>query len=85
MRTPNKTLLLLSLASGLTACKGDSDTDKSSVKTTTGDGSLASASADAADKRGVSLVRMINALPTAKDASVSADDRAMFSGIVSRP
>ena len=81
MRTPNKTLLLLSLASGLTACKGDSDTDKSSVKTTTVDGSLASASADAADSRGVSLVRMINALPSAKDASVSADDRAMFSGI----
>lgn len=81
MRTPTKTLLLLSLAGGLTACKGDSDADKSAVETTTAEGSLASASADAADSRGVSLVRMINALPSAKDASVSADDRAMFSGI----
>lgn len=81
MRTPIKTLLLLSLASGLTACKGDSDADKSAVETTTAEGSLVAASADAADNRGVSLVRMVNALPSAKDASVSADDRAMFSGI----
>ena len=81
MRTSSKTLLLLSLASGLTACKGDSDTDKSAVETTTADGSLASAAADVADSRGVSVVRMINALPSAKDASVSVDDRAMFSGI----
>lgn len=80
MRTPAKTLLLLSLASGLTACAG-SDTDKNAVETTTTDGSLASPSSDAADARGVSMVRMINALPSAKDASVSADDSAMFSGI----
>ncbi len=81
MRTPVRTVLLLSLASGLTACKGDGDVDKQAVETTTADGSLASASADAAEHRGVSMVRMINALPSAKDASVSADDRAMFSGI----
>ena len=81
MRIHTKTLLLLSLASGLAACKGDSDADKKAVETTTAEGSLASASADSAEHRGVSMVRMINALPSAKDASVSADDRAMFSGI----
>ncbi|WP_373059122.1 DUF4397 domain-containing protein [Gemmatimonas sp.] len=81
MRTPAKTLLLLSLASGFTACKGDSDADKNAVETTTADGSLASPSAEVAERRDVSMVRMINALPSAKDASVSADDIAMFSGI----
>lgn len=81
MRIHTKTLLLLSLASGLTACKGDSDADDKAVETTTADGSLASPSADSAEHRGVSMVRMINALPSAKDASVSADDRAMFSSI----
>ena len=81
MRIHTTTLLLLSLASGLTACKGDRDTDTQAIETTTAEGSLASASTDSAEHRGVSMVRMINALPSAKDASVSADDRAMFSGI----
>jgi hypothetical protein len=80
MRTPAKTLLLLSLASGLAACKGD-DADDKAVETTTADGSLASPSSDSAEVRDVSMVRMINALPSAKDASVSADDLAMFTGI----
>ena len=82
MRIHTTTLLLLSLGSSLTACKGDSDTDTQAIETTTAEGSLASASTDSAEHRGVSMVRMINALPSAKDASVSADDRAMFSGIV---
>ena len=81
MRIHTTTLLLLSLGSSLTACKGDSDTDTQAIETTTAEGSLASASTDSAEHRGVSMVRMINALPSAKDASVSADDRAMFSGI----
>ncbi len=81
MRTPTRTLLFLSLASGLAACKGDDLADKKAVETTTAEGSLASASADSAEHRGVSMVRMINALPNAKDASVSADERAMFSDV----
>ncbi len=81
MRTRAKTLLVLSLAGGFTACKGDSDTDSKAIATNTADGSLASASSDSAERRDVSMVRMINALPSAKDASVSADDRAMFSGV----
>jgi len=81
MRIHTTTLLLLSLASGLTACKGDNVADKNSVETTTAEGSLASESADSAEHRGMSMVRMINALPSAQDASVSVDDRAIFSGI----
>ncbi len=81
MRTPAQTLLFLSLASGLAACAGNGDTDKKAIETTTAQGSVASESADAAEHRGVSLVRLINALPSAKDAAVSADDRALFSGI----
>jgi len=81
MRTTAKTLLLLSLASGITACKQENKADQMAVETTTAEGSLASESANTAERRDVSMVRMINALPSEKDASVSADDRAMFTGI----
>ncbi len=81
MRSSTSTLLVLSLVGGLAACKGGDKSETDAVKTTTADGSLASPSSDAAERRGVSLVRMINALPNANDASVSADDRSMFSSV----
>jgi hypothetical protein len=62
------------------ACKGD-NADDQAVQTTTADGRLASPSADAAEHRGTSMVRMINALPTGNATSVSADDKSIFSAI----
>lgn len=71
--------LLLTLAT-VAACKGEK-VDDEAVQTTTAEGRLASPSADAAEKRGTSMVRMINALPTGSAATVTADDKSMFSGI----
>jgi hypothetical protein len=79
MRASHSTLLLLSLTAGL-ACKGER-TDDQAVQTTTAEGRLASPSGETADKRGVSMVRMINALPTVNAATVTADDKAMFSSV----
>lgn len=81
MRSSASSLFALSLLSGLAACKGGEKSETESVKTTTADGSLSSPSSDAAERRGVSMVRMINALPNANDASISADDRSMFSSV----
>jgi hypothetical protein len=71
--------LLLTLAAAA-ACKGERRDDEA-VQTTTSEGQLASPSADAAEHRGTSMVRMINALATGGAASVSVDDKATFAGI----
>ncbi len=69
--------LLLPVA-GLAAC---GDKEEAAVQTTTADGSLSSPSSEMAEKRDVSMVRMINALPNMSQATVSVDDRALFSGV----
>ncbi|MBY0490295.1 MAG: DUF4397 domain-containing protein [Gemmatimonadaceae bacterium] len=71
--------LLLTLAAAA-ACKGERREDRA-VQTTTSEGQLASPTADAAERRGMSMVRMINALPAGSAASVSVDDKATFTGI----
>jgi hypothetical protein len=79
--TTYRTLILtIAAAAAAGACKGEKQED-ASVQTTTADGSLASPSADAAEHRGTSMVRMINALPTGNASSVSADDKSIFTGI----
>ena len=63
------------------ACAKESQTDKP-VETKTADGQLsASISGDSADKRGVALVRVVNASSTAKDLQVRADDQRMFPAV----
>jgi hypothetical protein len=79
MRHTTYRALIVTLAAAV-ACKGDR-VDDQTVTTTTSEGRLASPSANAAEGRGTSMVRMINALPTGTSATVTADDRAMFSNI----
>jgi hypothetical protein len=63
------------------ACAKESQTDKA-VETKTADGQLsASISGDSADKRGVALVRVVNAAATSKDMQVRADDQRMFPAV----
>jgi len=63
------------------ACAKESQTDKP-VETKTADGQLsASISGDSADKRGVALVRVVNASSTSKDLQVRADDQRMFPAV----
>jgi len=60
------------------ACAKDSQTEKS-VETTTSDGQIsASMSGDSADKRGVALVRVVNAVPDSKELQIRADDQRML-------
>jgi hypothetical protein len=67
---------------GVTACKGDNaEKDDAAVKTTTAAGKDTSASSTAAENRKVSMVRMINALPTMSDVVVTADDNALFNDV----
>lgn len=63
------------------ACSKESQTDKP-VETKTAEGQLsASISGDSADKRGVALVRVVNASSTSKDLQVRADDMRMFPAV----
>jgi hypothetical protein len=73
-------MLTLAAAASASACKGEK-TDDTSVKTETADGMIGSATEGATEARGTSLVRMINALPTGGGATVSADDRPLFSSV----
>src|SRR6188768_75596 len=60
------------------ACAKESQTD-SAVETKTANGQLsASISGDSADKRGVALVRVVNAVPASKDMQVRADDQRVL-------
>lgn len=65
---------------GLTACKGEKKED-AAVQTSTAAGKDVSPSASAADAKKVSLVRMINALPTMSDVVVTADDSSLFNDV----
>lgn len=77
---PALLLTLAAVAASSSACTGERREDQA-VQTTTSDGQLASPTAEAAERRGTSMVRMINALPTGTAASVSVDDKPTFSGI----
>lgn len=71
---------------GLTACKGER-VEQQGIRSATADGRLDTTDNGAgarAEERGVSLVRMINALPTEGATSVSADDQALFGGVTYR-
>jgi hypothetical protein len=82
-RTNRSAVLALTLcaAASAAACKGDRIDDRQGIETTTSEGRLSSPSGEVAKERGVSLVRMINALPTGGATSVTADDRALFSSV----
>jgi len=68
------------ILAGAAACSGDKKED-AAVQTTTAAGKDVSPSANTADEKKVSMVRMINALPTMSDVVVTADDSALFSDV----
>lgn len=84
MRSPitrftNTAATALVLAS-LAACNGERK-DESPVLTNTAGGSLVSESPEGADRKDMSMVRMINALPQTNGVEVTADDKALFNGV----
>ena len=69
------TALALAAMIAAQACAKESQTDKP-VETRSADGQLsASMSGDSADKRGVALVRIVNAVPASMDLQVRADEQ----------
>lgn len=72
------------LASGLivAACAGRDAQTEDSVATATSEGAAStSISGDSADRRGVALVRVVNAVPTASQLSVRSDETRAFDGV----
>jgi len=69
------------ILAGLTACGDKKDKDDAAVQTATAAGKDVSPSANAADAKKVSMVRMINALPTMSDVNVTADDSVLFNDV----
>lgn len=63
----------------LAACKGAQT--KTPVVTTTDNGQSVSPSGDAADRRGTSLARFVNAVPGSSKMTVKADSTALFGDV----
>ncbi len=79
-----RVLALTFAATGLAVFAGcdNGRPDDTAVQTSTADGKLAaSASEGAAEARGTSLVRMINALPDRGSTSVNADEQQIFTNV----
>lgn len=79
-----RVLALTFAATGLAVFAGcdNGKPDDTAVQTSTANGELASsASEGAAEARGTSLVRMINALPDRRGATVNADEQPLFSSV----
>ena len=70
----------LALAGCLMLACGTSKS-KQPVQTTTESGKSTSPSGEAADRRGTTLVRMVNALPDKPKVDVAADTRVLFSNV----
>ncbi len=74
MNRPLKILVSLTTVALVSACSNDSQTE-SDVVTSTADGSVeTSMSGDAADERGVALVRIVNAVPDMQRLTVRGDN-----------
>lgn len=73
---PMISLTLLALSA---ACRGERV--EQGVETRTSEGRLEATPSELAERRGVSLVRMINALPESRTISVSADDNQLFADV----
>ena len=69
------------LAGCLAAACGPSSKSKQPVITTTEQGKATSPAGVAADKRGVTLVRVVNALPDKRPVDVAADKRVLFTNV----
>lgn len=68
-------LILVALGSGLAvACGGDTQTERQVATTTPGGDKSTSISGDSADKRGVALVRVVNAAGSVASVTVRADE-----------
>lgn len=79
MRFTSASATALILA-GLVGCSGERK-DEQPVQTTTAGGKLVSESPEGADRKDMSLVRMINALPMTSGVEVSADDKSLFTNV----
>lgn len=78
MKSTRIIALTLSTALLAQACAKESQTDNA-VETKTADGQLAgSISGDSADKRGVALIRVVNAVAASKGLQVRADDQRVL-------
>lgn len=77
VRTLTASLLVLT---GLVACNGERK-DEQAVATKTDSGTLVTASPESADRKDMSMVRMINALPSMDNVEVTADDNALFNDV----
>jgi len=73
------TVSLLVLA-GVVACNGERK-DEQPIQTTTAGGTLTTPSPESADRKDMSMVRMINALPNMNDLEVTGDDNALFNDV----
>lgn len=78
-RLHTRMTVALTLIALTAACRPER-TDQG-IETTTSEGRLESPSGELAQSRGVSLVRMINALPENRTISISADDHELFTDI----
>ena len=71
---------MLMLAGGVALACSKSKTEQP-VQTTTEQGKSTSPSGVSADRRGTTLVRVVNALPGKRDIDVTADERVLFSSV----
>jgi len=69
-------------AAMLAGCGGSSDSDRAKVATTVSDSSaMVSASSEAAEERGTSMVRFVNAVPASGALDVVSDSIALFTAV----
>ncbi|HEX5635235.1 MAG TPA: DUF4397 domain-containing protein [Gemmatimonadales bacterium] len=74
-----RTTALLGAALLAAACAGERKDD--AVSTTTDRGTTASPSSEASDAMGTTQVRLVSALPAAKNVDLASDDRVVFSAV----
>jgi hypothetical protein len=82
MNALTRTVWLVAAGAAAAACTGRDVQTEDSVATATSEGAMStSISGDSADKRGVALVRVVNAAPAASSLSVRSDETRTFDAV----
>ncbi|MGQ0767041.1 MAG: DUF4397 domain-containing protein [Gemmatimonadota bacterium] len=82
MHSITRTIAVLASGVFVTACMSRDAQTEDSVATATSEGAAStSISGDSADRRGVALVRVVNAVPTTSQLSVRSDETRQFDGV----
>jgi hypothetical protein len=82
MTSVSRTVWVLAAGAAAAACTGKDVQTDDSVATATSEGAMSSSiSGDSADKRGVALVRVVNAAPAASSLSVRSDEMRQFGAV----